>query len=496
MLTDKTSLRTAGPTMLVALVLLGACLGAAVYLRHQQARTAEVLRENVGSRKVAYDLETTLENLVALLRSGSTQVDGLNDRIRDLLTEAKELADKEQESRLVGRLEESFEGYDRRWQEHLEAGGAAREQGTKAAIQTVLTEMLPTCHKLRAFNAREIELSEEVHGRTVKWMAWGLIGVGTVGALAGVLLGYGAARGLRRSIYRLSVRIRDAADRLGQDLPMVTLVKAGDFPQLQGQMEKLVRDIEKVVQQLQEREREVLRAEQLRAVGQLAAGAAHELRNPLTAIKMLIQTSQEEALERGLLAGDLDIIEGEVRRMERCLHTFLDFARPPKPNRRPFDLAAVVDKTFALLEGRAVHQRVALHVAPPDRPAVVEADPEQIQQVLVNLILNALDAMPEGGTLDVELGPSVDGYVGLCVRDTGPGIPLQLMPRLFEPFVSGKETGLGLGLVVSRRIAEAHGGSLRAANRLEGGACFELRLPVAGAATAVAEAEITMGGSR
>jgi signal transduction histidine kinase len=326
-------------------------------------------------------------------------------------------------------------------------------------------------------------------------MAWGLAGVGGVGALAGVFLGYGVARGLRHSIYQFSVRIRDAADRLGQELPTVTLVQDGDFPQLHRQMEKLVKDIEKVVQQLQQREREVLRAEQMGAVGQLAAGAAHELRNPLTAIKMLVQTILEEAAERGLPAEDLGIIEGEVRRMERCLHTFLDFARPPRPERRPFALASVVEKAFPLLEGRARHQRVALHFAPPASPVVVEADPEQIQQVLVNLVLNALDAMPGGGKLDVELCPPAEGHVKLRVRDTGPGIPPPLMPRLFEPFVSSKETGLGLGLVVSRRIAEAHGGSLGAANRPEGGACFELRLPVARAVASVAGVDpVTLGG--
>jgi signal transduction histidine kinase len=423
-------------------------------------------------------------------------LDGINERIQNLLTEAKGFADKEDESRLVDQLRESFEGYKRRWQERQGKGSATKDNGFLAVIRAVETEALPTCRKLRAFNARQIELSEEVHGETVKWMAWGLAGVGSVGAFAGVLLGYGMARGLRRSIYQLSVRIRDAADRLGQDLPTVTLVQDGDWPQLHGQLERLVKDIERVVQQLHQREREVLRAEQLGAVGQLAAGVAHELRNPLTAIKMLVQTILEEAAARGLPAEDLGIIDGEVRRMERCLHTFLDFARPPQPECRPFELSSVVAKVFPLLESRARHQGVTLHCAPPDSPVVVEADLEQIQQVLVNLVLNALDAMPAGGRLDVELCPSSEGHVQLRVRDTGPGIPPQLLPRLFEPFVSSKETGLGLGLVVSRRIAEAHGGSLRAGNRPEGGAYFELRLPVARAvASATAGVDpVTVGG--
>jgi two-component system, NtrC family, sensor histidine kinase HydH len=179
------------------------------------------------------------------------------------------------------------------------------------------------------------------------------------------------------------------------------------------------------------------------------------------------------------------MIEQEIRRMERCLQTFLDFARPPKPERHPVSLAALVDRTFALVEGRARKQRVTLHFSHPTTSVIVEADADQMQQLLVNLALNALDAMPRGGRLEVSLGAPMHGQIELRVRDTGPGIAPELLPRLFEPFVSSKETGLGLGLVVSRRIAESHGGNLWVTNPPHGGACFVLRLPVARPTAAV-----------
>jgi PAS domain S-box-containing protein len=228
----------------------------------------------------------------------------------------------------------------------------------------------------------------------------------------------------------------------------------------------------------QQRERDLLRAEQLVAIGQVAAGVAHELRNPLTSIKGLVQVNRKEAEARGVPAEDLRIIEQEIRRMERTLQTFLEFARPPKPERRLLMLAALIERVFALIGGRAQKQGVELRFLPPPAPVQLEADHDQIQQLLLNLALNALDAMPRGGVLQVVLLPPRDGQVELQVVDGGTGIAADLLPKIFSPFVSNKETGLGLGLAVSRRVAEDHGGTLTAHNRPEGGACFILRLPV------------------
>jgi PAS domain S-box-containing protein len=229
-----------------------------------------------------------------------------------------------------------------------------------------------------------------------------------------------------------------------------------------------------------QQEQHLLRAEQMMAIGQVAAGVAHELRNPLTSIKGLVQVNLREARSHGLPEEDLAVIEHEIRRMERTLQTFLDFARPPKPERHRLQPAAVVERVFALVGGRAKKQGVCLRLIQPDTPVWLEADQDQLQQLLLNLVLNSLDAMPLGGLVEVELRPPRDGLVELQVRDTGPGIPAHILPKVFETFVSSKETGIGLGVPVSKRIAEDHGGSLSAYNLPAGGACFILRLPVSG----------------
>lgn len=473
----KSLLSSAGPSVLVSLVLCVLCIAAAVYLYQEQTTTVEALSEDVESRKIAQDLETILKSLVTLIGENNEQLEDLNLEAAEVLANCQEHANKPREIELVERLSASFGRYHDLWESRLTVPVQGRAAVRAAARSVLESDTLPLCRQLATFNVGEIDKSEQTHRKIARWLLPGLLLIGIIGAINGIYLGYSVARRLRRSVYQLSVSVRAAASRLGQDTPSVQLIENGDLRHVNEQMKTVVQEIEATVERLQQREREVLRADQLAAVGQLAAGIAHELRNPLTSIKMLVETNREEAEERGIPAEDLKLIEQEIRRMERHLHTFLDFARLPRPERRTCELAAVVDKTSALLGGRARQQRVILHFTPPGSPVVIEADPDQIQQVLVNLFLNALDAMPKGGNLEVELCPPADGQVALRVRDTGPGIAPSVMPRLFEPFFSSKQTGLGLGLVISRRIAEAHGGSLQAANRPAGGACFELRLP-------------------
>lgn len=293
-------------------------------------------------------------------------------------------------------------------------------------------------------------------------------------ALVAVAASWAIGRRVERTFNDVAGAVRIAKERLGHEsLPPATSA-AGVVTQLRG----LVEGIDRIIDDRRQREREVMRADQLALVGQLAAGVAHELRNPLTSVKMLVQTYLREATRQGFSTEDLEIIEQEIRRMERCLQRFLDFARPPQPESRPVSLTGLIDQTFALVDGRAHRQNVTLKFERPPVPIIAEADEDQVRQLLVNLVLNALDAMPDGGNIEVRLDDDGNGFAELRVLDSGPGIPEQLFPTLFDPFVSTKETGIGLGLAVSHRIAAGHGGNLSAVNRPEGGACFLLRLPV------------------
>jgi signal transduction histidine kinase len=350
------------------------------------------------------------------------------------------------------------------------------EDGARLATQ-LEKKVLPPCSDLRSFNQQQVRKSVAEDRAIVTTLKWGMLAVGLGGSLGGLVLGFTVARRIKHSIGQLSVRIRDAAGRLNRELGSVTLQEEGDLPDLHQQMQHVLEEISRTVEQLQQREREVLRTEQLAAVGQIAAGVAHELRNPLTAIKMLVQTGLEGRPSPGLAGEDLAVIEQSIRRMEQYIQLFLDFARPPRSERRRTDLLEVVRRAAALVEGRARRQKVVIRLDLPTVPAYAAIDPEQIQQVLVNLLLNALDALPRGGSVRVEVEPG-PGSVAVRVRDNGPGLPAVIQSRLFEPFVTSKPDGVGLGLSICKRLVEAHGGAIVAENATDAGAVVTFTLPV------------------
>jgi signal transduction histidine kinase len=166
--------------------------------------------------------------------------------------------------------------------------------------------------------------------------------------------------------------------------------------------------------------------------------------------------------------------------MESTIQSLLDFSRTPLLNRVSHDLRSTVQRSLNLVEGRLVQLAIRLEVQMGDESLMVHADSEQLNQVFVNLLLNAAEAMPTGGLLTVRLAGSVDGsVVRVEILDTGPGISPEIQGRLFEPFATTKERGTGLGLAICRRIVRDHAGQILAENRPDGGAVFRVELPLA-----------------
>ncbi len=225
------------------------------------------------------------------------------------------------------------------------------------------------------------------------------------------------------------------------------------------------------------RETEALRAQQMATLAQLATGVAHEIRNPLTAIKMMIQVNRTRFSEQGLPTEDLELVEQEIRRMERSIKGLLEYARPEAPEFVQFNLLQAINKTLRLISGQCASQNVKVVTELPDKPMEISGDPLQIQQLLLNLCLNALDAMPVGGSIKIK-AETLDASARVTITDSGTGIPAEVLSDLFAPFVTTKPDGVGLGLGICRRIAESHYGRLTGRNADQDGAVFQLDLPL------------------
>lgn len=255
-------------------------------------------------------------------------------------------------------------------------------------------------------------------------------------------------------------------------VPVILRSKVGVFVDLYLKTEQVKRQ----QAQLGRQQQEMLRAEQLAAVGQLAAGVAHEIRNPLATLKVLVEGALRPRAPRQISREQLTVMHGEIVRLKRTVQEFLDFARPAELRRRPGDLRDTIAHGAALVRPRAEQQHVRLETRCPPHPVPALVDHDQLCTVLVNLLLNGLEAQLGGGVLEVCLELS-SGEARIEVSDRGPGIRADLFDRLFTPFLSTKPTGTGLGLCICKRIVEGHDGRIAAANRPEGGARLTLILP-------------------
>jgi signal transduction histidine kinase len=226
-------------------------------------------------------------------------------------------------------------------------------------------------------------------------------------------------------------------------------------------------------------EGEVARRQRLATLGNMAATVSHEIRNPLNAISMGLQRLQAEfqpTTEPGEYDRVLALVGGEVRRLNGLVEEFLALARPPvlKPER--IHVGDLVDETVALIEPEARRTGVRLERLVPDALPPLTADRDRLKQVLLNLTRNALEAMPDGGTLRLEATPA-PGRLTLAITDSGPGIPPEVRARLFEPYYTTKVKGLGLGLAIAHQIVEAHGGAIDVEPAEGGGSRFRVTVP-------------------
>lgn len=309
-----------------------------------------------------------------------------------------------------------------------------------------------------------------------------LLGAFILSLLFAVGIGVFLAWKISNPVTALVLGARRVAD--GHLDTMIEVSSRDEIGTLAGTFNEMTRKLKSHMQATQEAhgrvlsaQRQLAQSEKMAAIGHLAAGLAHEINNPLNIISGFAEYLLEKSPPEDPRRSNIEEISRETGRCQRLVADVLRFAKPKEPERVPTDVNALVDETLALLQSRVKAGGITAEARLAGNLPRLQADPDQLKQVFLNVCLNACQAMTEGGRLEVETGRQ-DGHVRVVVRDTGSGIPPEHIQSIFNPFFTTKEDGTGLGLSLSYAMVEQHGGSMLVESRPGGGTDFTILLPL------------------
>jgi len=423
----------------LALGVLIVAIGAlAVHMSHAIARSSTaILVENVSSLKAAEELEIALLDQKGIV--GSYLLDGDEKWLRLLeekrkkydewFARAKDVALTGHEQRILERIRLLYQEYDRlRFQVirlAQEGSRFAAQQLLLNRVREIVESLYDACEELLFFNEQLIAESQKKSQQQLTWfqaVLWSSIAVAIV---LGLLGGWMVARGMTKRL---------------------------------------------------------VQSEKLASLGHMAGLVAHEVRNPLTSIKMRVHSLQEELAASVSSQDDVTVIRQEIERLERIVQNFLDLVRLPEPNIQPLSLHEVVERSVELLKPNFEEHAIQVTINWPEALPNVQGDAEQLEQVFLNLLLNAIQAMPEGGAIELTASwikgrTEMDGSIEVAVSDTGPGIPKALRDKIFDPFFTTKANGIGLGLSLAKKVVEQHQGAIEVQDRNGSGTAVTIRLP-------------------
>lgn len=347
-----------------------------------------------------------------------------------------------------------------------------KEQGARLhwEVRDQFTHIYDLCEKYKKLHQQSIE-EESAHYRKEAKILTAL-------SLTAMPLTIAIALWLAYILFR---RILDPLRKLAHGDGPANSDLTGEMGELQQRLTSLIDDVDEAHVMLQESRQQVAQAEKMALVGKLAAGVAHSIRNPLTSVKMRLFSLERTLNLNSIQQEDFEVIAEEIRHLDTIIRNFLEFSRPPKLKMQKVSPSDVVDMTLQLLKHRLESCGVAISRVGDVRLPEVDADPEQLKEVLVNLIVNACDAMQDGGLITISEDVGTVGGKGqmviIKIADNGPGIPSSVQDDVFKPFFSTKEEGTGLGLSIANRIMSEHGGWVHLQSSSHKGTTFLLALP-------------------
>jgi two-component system sensor histidine kinase HydH len=234
--------------------------------------------------------------------------------------------------------------------------------------------------------------------------------------------------------------------------------------------------VQRDITEVKELEKKYYESQKLAAIGQLSAGIAHEVRNPLSSIKMSLQILEKRMQPEGNDLKRFKIAQREVEHLEKLVSDVLIYAKPSNPNKEPADLKLIIERALEMVEKSLTDKDIDVQKVLPEEMEVVFIDPTMVKQALINIFQNAVDAMEPKGKLAISLKDNDDSFI-LDIADSGCGIDEEDLPHLFNPFFTKKNYGTGLGLTQVKKIIDQHDGEIEIKSKKGEGTRFIITLP-------------------
>jgi signal transduction histidine kinase len=482
------SLRTRILVLLVALILTTVG-GGLVTLWHNESMESlltSLVDKNVASYQAAEELETALLQqkgyLTYYFLDGNPQwfkeIERYNHTFLEWLEKARKTAYTEPMKEIIAQINTQYHQYvisrERVISLYRED---KREEGAKLhwEVRQQFVEILNLCHRyklIQEYVISRVRTESQVRARFIN--AFALVVVPAV-ALLGVLLAYILIKQILGPIRQLALETAP----VNPGTPVPDEVKA-----LSSRVHSLIEDVDQAQTELERSQEHLLQSGKWAMVGKLAAGVAHSIRNPLTSVNMRLYSLKRSLAMSDSQQEDFQVISEEIRHIDAIVRNFLEFSRPPKLKMQRVSPSDVVNMALVLLRHRLESYGVDVKLIRKQRLPEIWVDPDQLKEVLVNLLLNACEVMVGGGAITIREEERRDSPLGLGaaviirVSDNGPGIPESVQDKIFQPFFSTKEEGTGLGLSIATRIIEEHGGRLELESKKNQGTTFIITLPL------------------
>jgi signal transduction histidine kinase len=452
------------------------------YTYRMQHLLSHIVDRNVATFRTALTLENALANQKGFVTyfvldrnpDWLRQLGEYRQIFRERLDHIRQLATAPEEKKALDIIESEYNDYILIKDQVIENYKTGNHPPATRLHKEVRDRFFSLLNRCEQFNNLTLQKMSEMRSRSREeageLRVIAVAGMG-VALLLGVALAFVLVNQILRPLRMLASETRPEGGLDGSNNEVKALTQS-----VRGLME----DADQTQVALARSRENLLQAEKMALVGRLAAGMAHSIRNPLTSVKMRLFS-----LGRGLTLSrnqkeDFSVISEEIRHIDALVDNFLEFSRPPKLKMQAISPSMVVDRTLQLLHHRIKSFGATIKTERKGPISNIQGDIEQLTEVLVNLVVNACEAMDGDGSILIR-EEVVNGrdkqVVFIEVSDTGPGIPDALIPKVFDPFFTTKEEGTGLGLSIARRIVEEHGGRLEVRSKEGSGAAFTLTLP-------------------